>query len=66
MISWRLVGRDSAVGIATRYGLDGPGIGWWWGRDFPLPSRPAWGPPNLLYNGYLVFPEGKAAWAWRW
>jgi len=25
-----------------------------------------WGPPNLLYNGYQVFPGGKAAGAWRW
>jgi len=24
------------------------------------------GPPSLLYNGYLVFPAGKAAEAWRW
>jgi hypothetical protein len=23
------------------------------------PDRP-WGPPSLLYNGYRVFPEGKA------
>ena len=37
-------GRDSAVGIATRYGLDGPGIESQWGRDFPHPSRPALGP----------------------
>ena len=37
-------GRDSAVGIATRYGLDGPGIESRWGRDFPQPSRPALGP----------------------
>jgi len=29
------------------------------------PDRP-WGPPNLLYNGYRVFPGGKAAGAWRW
>jgi len=28
-------GRDSSVGIATRYGLDGPGIESQWGRDFP-------------------------------
>ena len=34
------VGRDSAVGTATRYGLDGPGIEYRWGRDFPHPSRP--------------------------
>ena len=45
------VGRDSAVGIATRYGLDGPGIESQWGRD--LSDRP-WGPPSLLYNGYRV------------
>ena len=38
------MGRDSTVGIATRYGLDGPGIDSRWGRDFPQPSRPALGP----------------------
>ena len=27
-------GQDSAVGIATRYGLDGPGIKSRWGRHF--------------------------------
>jgi hypothetical protein len=46
---------DSSVGIATRYGLDGPGIKSRWGRDFPHPSRLA-GPLSLLYNGYQVFP----------
>ena len=38
------MGRDSAVGIATRYRLDGPGIESRRGRDFPHPSRPALGP----------------------
>ena len=38
------VGWDSSVGIATRYGLDGPGIESRCGRDFPLPSRLALGP----------------------
>jgi len=38
------VGRDSAVGIATRYGLDGPGIESLQGRDFAHPSRPVLGP----------------------
>jgi hypothetical protein len=28
------------------------------------PDRP-WGPPRLLYNGYRVFPRGKAVGAWR-
>jgi hypothetical protein len=59
-------GRDSSVGIATRYGLDGPGIESRGRRAFPQPSRPALGPPSLLYNGYQVFPGGKAAGAWRW
>ena len=30
--------RDSSVGIATRYGLDGPDIETRWRRDFPYPS----------------------------
>jgi hypothetical protein len=38
------VGRDSAAGIASRYGLDGPGIESRCGRDFPHKSRPAMGP----------------------
>jgi hypothetical protein len=36
--------KDSSVGIATRYWLDGPGIESQWGRDFSQPSRPALGP----------------------
>ena len=39
-----MVGRDSSVDTATRYGLDGPGIESRWGRDFPHPSRPVAGP----------------------
>jgi hypothetical protein len=35
------MGRDSLVGVATRYGLDGPGIESRWGRVFPNPFRPA-------------------------
>jgi hypothetical protein len=38
------VGRGSAVGIATRYRLDAPGIESRWGQDFPHRSRPALGP----------------------
>ena len=37
-------GLGSSVGIATGYGLDGPGIESRWGRDFPHLSRPAMGP----------------------
>jgi hypothetical protein len=39
--TYSYVGRGSSVGIATRYGLDGPGIESWRRRDFPHPSRPA-------------------------
>ena len=42
------------VAITTRYGLDGPGIESWWGRDIPHPSRPALWIPCLLYNGHRV------------
>ena len=56
---------DSSVGIATRYGLHGPGIDSRCGRIFRTrPDRP-WGLPSLLYNGYRVFLGGKAAGAWR-
>jgi hypothetical protein len=37
-------GLGRSVGIATDYGLDGPGIESRWGRDFPHPSRLALGP----------------------
>jgi len=44
-------GRDSIVGIATRYGHDGPGIESRCGRDFPHPSRPVLGgQSNQLFN----------------
>jgi hypothetical protein len=39
-----IVGRDSVVGITTRYGLDGPGFESRRGRDFPHPSRESLGP----------------------
>jgi hypothetical protein len=34
----------SSVGIATGYGLDGPGNESRWGRDFSHTSRPVLGP----------------------
>jgi hypothetical protein len=52
-------GRDSSVGIATRYGLEGPGIESRLGRDFPHPSRLALGttqPPIKRVPG--IFPGG--------
>ena len=39
-----LYGPGRSVGIATGYGLDGPGIESRWVRDFPHLSRPALGP----------------------
>ena len=57
---------DSAVVIATRYGLHGPGIEVLWGPDFPHPSRLALGlaqPPVQWVPG--PFPGGKAAEVWR-
>jgi len=58
--------RDSAVGIATRYGLDGLEMGSRWGRDFPHPSRPALVPnqPPIQWVPHL-FPGGKAAGSWH-
>ena len=55
----KLGGPRSVPGIVTGYWLDGTGIESRWGRDFPHLSRPAWGPPSLLYNGYRVFPGSK-------
>jgi hypothetical protein len=55
------MGRDRAVSIVTRYGLDGPGIKSWWGEIFRTCSDQPWSPPSLLYNGYRVLPGGKAA-----
>ena len=58
------VGRDSPVSTTTRYGLDGPGSNPGVGEIFrTCPDRP-WGPPNLLYNDYLVLSWGKVAVAW--
>jgi len=65
--SFIFMGRDSSVGIATRYGLAGPGIESRWGRDFPHTSRPVLGPtrPTIEWVPGL-FPGGKAGGAWRW
>ena len=53
--------------VGTRYGLEGPAIESWRGRDFPHPFRPALGPtqPPIQWVPGL-FPGGKEAEAWRW
>ena len=45
-------GRDSSVGIAIRYRLNGPVSESRWGGEIfrTRPYRP-WGPPSILYNG---------------
>jgi hypothetical protein len=59
MLLCLVYGPGSTVGIATGYGLDGPGIESRWGtRLSARPDRP-WGPPSLLYNEYRVLPGGK-------
>ena len=60
MDTFRFVcGPGSVVGIATAYGLDGPGIESRWGEILrTIPDR-SWGPTSLLYNGYRVFPGVK-------
>jgi hypothetical protein len=51
--------RDSVVGTATRYGLEGPGIESRWGEIFCTYPDRLRSPPSLLYNGYRVFPGNK-------
>jgi len=52
-------GPGSVAGIATAYGLDGPGIESRWGRDFPHQSRPALRSIQLPVQWVPDFPGGK-------
>ena len=52
--------RDSSVGIATRYGLDGPGIESRWGARFPAPVQTGLGAhPVSCTMGTGSFPVVK-------
>jgi hypothetical protein len=51
------MGRDSSVGIATRYGLDGPGIESRWGARFSAPVQTGPGAHPASYTiGTKSFP----------
>jgi len=51
--------------IATRYGLDGPGIESRWGRDFPHHSTQALGPTQPPTQWVPCPSRGYAAGEWR-
>jgi hypothetical protein len=51
-------GPGSSVGIATYYGLDGPGIESRWGRDFLHLSRPTLEPTQPPVQWVLGFSWG--------
>ena len=51
-------GRDSAVGIATRYMLNGPWIESWWGRDNLHLFRHTLGPTQPLKQCVLGLYRG--------
>jgi hypothetical protein len=52
------LGPGGSVGIATDYGLDGPGIESRWGRDFPHLSRPALGLSQPSLQWVPGLPQG--------
>ena len=56
-----MVGRDGSVGIATRYGLDSPGIESRWGTRFsePVQTGPTAHPASCTM-GTESFASGKA------
>ena len=61
------MGQDGPVGIATRYGLDGPVRGANPGgvEIFRTLSHRFYGLPNLLYNRKLVIPGKETGETWR-
>ena len=52
-------GPGRAVGTATAYGLDGPGIESWWGRGFSVPVQTGPGAHPASCTMGTVFPGGK-------
>ena len=59
------MGRDSSVGIATRYGMNGSGIEYRWRARFSAPVHTGPGAyPASCTMGTGSFLGGKAAGAW--
>ena len=54
-------GLSSSVGIATDYGLDGPGIKFQWGRDFPPVQTSPGAHPASCTMGTGSFPRVKCS-----
>jgi len=52
--------------LATGWTVRGSNPSGGGGEIFHTRPDRSWEPPSLLYNGYRVFPGGKAAGAWRW
>ena len=55
------MGRDSSVGTATRYRLDGTGIEFHSWKDFSQPARSAQGHPQPPIKWVAALSWGKAA-----
>ena len=60
------VSRNSPVSIATRYGLNGPGIESPCRRDIPRPSKPALGPTRPPIQRVPGLSRGYSDLKWRW
>jgi len=63
--NFSLLCRDSSVGIATRYGLEGPGIESRWGARFSAPAQTGPGAHAASYTMGTGSSGGKADGAWR-
>ena len=59
-VQFEFVDPDSSVGIATRYGLEGPGTEsrWWWGGRFSAPVHTGSGAIETSYTMSTVSLSG--------